>query len=352
MIKKIMTGLVVAAATTLMVSFSIPTFNQTTVKAAGKVLSMEDVADKVIKTAHKAYDQKKKITTSVTIECPGKQSVEKYKNKLFKIIAKNELEEFYDVTSSFYGNLEGRTGMTWSENNGKMSSDYKNGKLTIKFINKGNNKGWRSLHENIIYGKQNMRELYEVTEGMSEMDKAWRIAVWLMVDHKTKYRGVRSEVAAYEKDVAMNRAQGLCDTLAGLYIRYASRMGIKAGHVSANDHRVNCVVIDGKVYYLEMQDIEVEHGTWLSAQGKDYNDENVDASATLKYVPDPTGRWLKVPQVYAEAMEEGSTTVYPWEVSESEYCLMAEKQAKITLAEGWLGKPSKWKYSENIKKYI
>lgn len=63
-----------------------------TVEAAGKVLSMEKATDKVIKTAHKAYEQKKKLSTTVTIECPIKKSVEKCKNKLFKIIAKKELE--------------------------------------------------------------------------------------------------------------------------------------------------------------------------------------------------------------------------------------------------------------------
>ena len=94
--KKIITGLAIATAS-LMVSIGTPSFNFTieetaiTAEAAGKVLSMEDAADKVIKTAHKAYEQKKKITTTVTIECPNKKSVEKCKNKLFKIIAKKNL---------------------------------------------------------------------------------------------------------------------------------------------------------------------------------------------------------------------------------------------------------------------
>ena len=87
MMKKIITGLTIAA-TSLMVSIGNPSFNfvtgetAVTVEAAGKVLSMEEAADKVIKTAHKAYDQKKKLSITVTIKCPNKKSVEKYKKNL------------------------------------------------------------------------------------------------------------------------------------------------------------------------------------------------------------------------------------------------------------------------------
>ncbi len=356
MMKKIITGLAIAAAS-LMVSIGTPSFNsligETAViaEAAGKVLSMEDAADKVIKTAYKAYEQKKKLSTTVTIECPNKKSVEKYKKKLFEVIAEKELEEFIDDVT-IYGHLESRTGMFWSEDNGKMDLDYKNGKLTIKFTNKGNNKGWRRHTDEIIYGKQNMRELHEVTEGMSEIDKAWRVAVWLMVDHKTKYYGKMSKVATDEKDIAKNRAQGFCGDLSDMYITYASRMGLKVGYVSSNDHDSNWVVIDGKLYYLDMQGVGVYHDAWLSTQDKDYNDENVDAKALVKYVPDPTGRWLKVPAGYAEEIEKGYKTKYPWETSEGEYCLLTEKHAKKIWPETGFGKPSKWKHSEDILKYI
>ena len=69
MMKKIITGLTIAT-TSLMVSIWTPSFNFVTeetimtAEAAGKVLSMEEAADKVIKTAHKAYEQKKIIYNS------------------------------------------------------------------------------------------------------------------------------------------------------------------------------------------------------------------------------------------------------------------------------------------------
>ena len=238
--------------------------------------------------------------------------------------------------------------MFWSEDNGKMDLDYKNGKLTIKFTNKGNNKGWRRHTDEIIYGKQNMRELRKVTEGMSEIDKAWRIAVWLMVDHETKYYGNMSKIAADEKAVAKNRAQGFCSDLAGMYATYASRMGIKVGYVSSNNHESNWVFIDGRLYYLDMQGVDVEHDLYLK-------DHETDLEADLvrdKYVPDPTGRYPQVPSGWAEEIESGRITVYPWEASEGEYCLLTEKQAKKIWPETGFGKPSKWKYSENILKYI
>lgn len=341
-----MTGLAIAAVS-VMISIGTPSFNQTvatTAEAAGEVLSMEEAAKKLIKKAHQAYDQKKKITTSVTIECPNKKSVEKCKDKLFKVMAEEELGEFKnDANLDFQ--LSSRTGITWTEGAGKLLPVYKNGKLNVKIIYKGKNKDWRFHHEEIIYGLKNIKELREVTEGMSEKDKSWRIAVWLMVDHKTYYYGDMRKVATNEKDVAKNRACGFCGDLASLYCKYARKLGIKTGQVSSNDHAINCVKIDGEVYYLEMQGVDVDHDDWVWANSLDYNDENVDADFKLiKFVPDPTGRWLKVPQSDAKAMEDGTITAYAWEMSEAEYCLLTEKEAKKKLPEEGFGKPSKWKY--------
>ena len=61
--KKIITGLTIAAS--LMVSIGTPSFSSLigetaiTAEAAGKVLSMEDAAKKLVKTTNEAYDQKK-----------------------------------------------------------------------------------------------------------------------------------------------------------------------------------------------------------------------------------------------------------------------------------------------------
>ena len=348
MMKKIITGLAIAAAS-LMVSIGTSSFSSLigetaiTAEAADKVLSMEEAADKVIKTAHKAYDQKKKLSITVTIECPNKKSVKKCKNKLRNVIAKEELEELISVKKlAEWSKL--RLFTQYKKGSAKMLSDYNNGKLTIKVIQNGKDKRWKSFHENIIYGMQNMRELNEITEGMSEIDKAWRIAVWLMVDHETRYYGDRSKVATDEKDIAMNRAQGFCSDLSKMYMRYAGRMGIKVGWVRSNDHEINCIKIDGKVYYTDLQGVDVAHDAWQIMHNEDYNDENVDADYRVKYVPDPTGRWLKIPQDWAEAMESGLIAAYPWEVSEGEYCWLTEKQAKVKLPEEGFGKPSKWGY--------
>ncbi|MCI8749568.1 MAG: hypothetical protein HFH67_17205 [Lachnospiraceae bacterium] len=349
MMKKIITGLAIAAAS-LMVSIGTPSFNsligETAViaEAAGKVLSMEDAAKKLVKTAYKAHDQKKKLTTSVTIKCPSKKAADNYMDKLSKAIVKEELGEFSDV-EDIAAMSEVRNLTSNKDGSYTRGDTYKNGKLTVKVTYDGKDKEWRKYNERIIYEKQNMGELRELTKGMSEIDKAWRIAVWLMVDHKTKYYGDPSKFATSDKDIAKNRAQGNCSSLNMMYTLYATRMGIKAGGVSSNDHDSNWVVIDGKLYYLDMQGVGVAHDAWQIMHDEDYNDENVDAGLTRnKYVPDPTGRWLKVPSDWAEAMENGLITVYPWEVSEGEWCWLTEKQAKIKLPEEGFGKPSKWKY--------
>ena len=131
MMKKIITGLAIAAAS-LMVSIGTPSFNLTmietaiTVEAAGKVLSMEEAANKVIREAHKAYDKKKKITTTVTIECPNKKSVNKCKNKLRNIIAKEELEELISVKKLVeWSKL--RLFTQYKKGSAKMLSDYNSG---------------------------------------------------------------------------------------------------------------------------------------------------------------------------------------------------------------------------------
>ena len=130
-----------------------------------------------------------------------------------------------------------------------------------------------------------------------------------MVDHKTRYYGDPSKFATSDKDIAKNRAQGNCSSLNMMYTLYATRMGIKAGGVSSNNHEITCVKIDGKKYYTDLQSTAGYHEGWVYSQTLDYNDENVDANRVVKFVPDPTGRWLKVPKGDAEAMESGFITV-------------------------------------------
>ena len=54
---------------------------------------MEEAAKKLVKTAYKAHNQKKKLTTSVTIKCPSKKAADNYMDKLSKAIVKEELGE-------------------------------------------------------------------------------------------------------------------------------------------------------------------------------------------------------------------------------------------------------------------
>ena len=359
MMKKIITGLTIAA-TSLMVSIGTPSFNfvteetVVTAEAAGKVLTMEEAAKKLLKTAYKAHDQKKKLTTSVTVKCPSKKAADKYMDKLGKAIAKEELGEVSDV-EDFAAMSRWRNCTSNKDGSYTRGDTYKNGKLTVKVTYNGKDKEWRQQNEHIIYGKQNMEELREVTKGMSEIDKAWRIVVWLMTDHKTRYYGDYSKFATSEKDVAKNRAQGNCSSLNMMYLIYAHRMGIKAGGVSSNNHEITWVYIDGKLYYYDLQDaMGSGNETWDWYKTLDYNEDHEFASfgVAWKWVPDPTGRYLNVPSDCAEAMEKGEITKYPWEVSAGEFYWLTEKQAKKILPETGFGKPSKWKYSKNIKDYI
>ena len=174
MMKKIITGLAIAAAS-LMVSIGTPSFNsligETAViaEAAGKVLSMEDAAKKLVKTAYKAHDQKKKLTTSVTIKCPSKKAADNYMDKLSKAIVKEELGEFSDV-EDIAAMSEVRNLTSNKDGSYTRGDTYKNGKLTVKVTYDGKDKEWRKYNERIIYEKQNMGELRELTKGMSEID--------------------------------------------------------------------------------------------------------------------------------------------------------------------------------------
>lgn len=285
MMKKIITGLTIAA-TSLIVSIGTPSFNFVTeetimtAEAAGKVLSMEGAADKVIKTAHKAYEQKKKLSTTVTIKCSIKKSVaknerklekaiSKYEDKLEKAIAKEELGEFSDddylsrqVMLMVYPSYEA----DFSDGNeiDSYKVTYKNGKLTLAVTYPGDIESWRYRCEEIIYGKQNTEELRELVDGMSEVEKAWRVATWLMCDHDTEYGDGHSLKGIREKCVAENRAHGVCSDLHDLYMRYATRMGLKVLGIEEKGaaHIISAVGIGDEIYFLDMQCVKVYYEFW------------------------------------------------------------------------------------------
>lgn len=285
--KKIITGLAIAAAS-LMVLIGTPSFNFVTeetimtAEAAGKVLSMEDAADKVIKTAHKAYEQKKKLSTTVTIKCSIKKSVaknerklekaiSKYEDKLEKAIAKEELGEFSDddylsrqVMLMVYPSYEA----DFSDGNeiDSYKVTYKNGKLTLAVTYPGDIESWRYYYEEIIYGKQNTEELRELVDGMSEVEKAWRIATWLMCNHDTEYGG-RSAKYISEKCVAENRAHGVCSYLHYLYSRYATRMGLTVCGIvgKKQNHEFSSVGIGDEIYFLDMMCVKATYENWIGS---------------------------------------------------------------------------------------
>ena len=287
MMKKIITGLTIAAAS-LIVSIGNPSFNfvigetAITAEAAGKVLSMEDAAKKLLKTAHKAYEQKNKITATVTIKCSIKKSVAKNERKLEKAIRKYEDKLFQAIAEKKLGELSNddylrtRVGLMMYPSyeadfsDGKVidsyKETYKNGKLTLAVTYPGDVESWRYYCEEIIYGKQNTEELRELVDGMSEVEKAWRVATWVMCDHDTEYGDGHSLKGISEKCVAENRAHGVCSDLYDLYYRYATRMGLTVcsfeGSIRGEGHVLNAVCIDDEIYFLEMTCVKATYESW------------------------------------------------------------------------------------------
>ena len=150
-------------------------------------------------------------------------------------------------------------------------TSYKNGKLTLAVTYPGDIEDWRYHCDEVIYGKQNTEELCELVDGMSEVAKAWRIAAWLMNDHDTKYGG-QSYKYISEKCVAENRAHGVCSYLHGLYLRYATRMGLTAFGISGKkeNHEFSAVGIGDEIYLLDMQEVKVDQRNWELARSAGY----------------------------------------------------------------------------------
>ena len=287
MMKKIITGLTIAAAS-LMVSIGTPSFSSLigetaiTAEAAGKVLSMEDAAKKLVKTTNEAYDQKKKVTTSVTIKCSIKKfvaknerklekAIRKYEDKLIQAVAEEKLGELSDdnylstqVTQMMYPSYKADfSDSDWID---CYRVTYKNGKLNLAVTYPGDVEGWRYYYEEIIYGKQNTEELRELVDGMSEVEKAWRIATWLMCNHDTEYGG-RSAKYISEKCVAENRAHGVCSYLHYLYSRYATRMGLTVCGIvgKKQNHEFSSVGIGDEIYFLDMMCVKATYENWIES---------------------------------------------------------------------------------------
>lgn len=288
MMKKIITGLAIAA-TSLMVSIGTPSFNFVTgetimtAEASDKVLSMEEAAEKIIKASYKAYKQKKKVSTTVTIKCPVKKSVAKNKSKLQEAIVKWERKLVQAVAEKELGelnddeylvrrvwNLVCPSGESYIDSDGWTFWDicyketYKNGKLTLANTYLGYAEEWRESWDNIIYGKQNTEELRELVNGMSEVEKACRVATWLMYDHAVEYDpdsefdSERYQVP--EEYIAKNRAGGNSACLCEMYNRYATRVGLTAfliGDFSA-------VGIGDEIYILDMLTFKKQYERWIN----------------------------------------------------------------------------------------
>lgn len=246
-----MTGLAVAAVS-VMVAVGTPSFNQietvVTAEAAGKVLSMEEAAEKISEGMHKAWDAKKKMTTKVTIKCPNKKFIKKCRKKLVLAVAKEELG-VYERDYNFFTDILELIGVYNDDGTPDMSPVYKKGKLTLTATYDVVDGGM----DNIIYGLKNMEELEEVTKGMSTRDKVKRIATWLAFDKETKYTGFTNDTS--EKDVYEHKANEVCGKLASMYARYAHRLGIPCGTVGAGSHVWNWIFVDGELYHVDLSQV-------------------------------------------------------------------------------------------------
>ena len=330
----------VTLATTAL-TFGILTFNHTSADA--KTLTYKEAAQKIADTAKKAYNEKKKVTVKVTVPCKKNSTVGK-NNSFSKICAScekvavsDELEsgkvETFDI--DLYPFLN-------SEDGYKSTYKYNNGNLVVTTTINGKNKTLRNCYEENYYFAANVDELKEVTKDMTTKEKAWRVATWLMVDHHLCYSSkYNHEVDAKKiyKNYKYNRDCGAqCFGLAATYAKYAEALGLKVCYAetpykgkkqATEGHIINCIKIDGTMYYLEMQEVFSRNEEWVAFSGENYhnlsNEEKENAKSLL------------------ECGIGSSITGYPWELSECDYAMITFKEAS-KYYKGFMGDPKKWNY--------
>lgn len=265
-----MKGLVVAAIG-VMVAVGAPSYDGAatvvTAEAAAKVLSIDKAAKKIVDANYKAYYEGKKVPVNVTIKCPCKKDTSRGRHKavynrlmkLQRVVTKWAYGDMWDripeKSKSYVYNeylacdwigvdysLEEEPGLT-----------YKNGKLTIKFV-AGEQRWFKEDVEDVIYGIQNLEELFKLTEGLEGPKKARKIAEWMLVDKELKYGGALNYGdAAFAKKEAVVQ----CADAAGCFSKYATAMGLNASVMEkGTSHECSCFEYKGVLYVLDVTPVD------------------------------------------------------------------------------------------------
>ena len=187
----------VTLATTAL-TFGILNFNSTSADA--KTLTYKEAAQKIANTAKKAYNEKKKVTVKVTVPC-------KKNSSMGKTVSFNKIYDNYEnVTVS--DELEAGKVETFKihhypllndEDGYKSTYKYNNGNLVVTTTINGKNKNFRYTYEENYYFAANVDELKEITKGMTTKENAWRVATWLVVDHKVDYSSKYNSVSTLKR---------------------------------------------------------------------------------------------------------------------------------------------------------
>ena len=323
----------VTLATTAL-TFGILNFNSTSADA--KTLTYKEAAQKIANTAKKAYNEKKKVTVKVTVPCAG-NTVGKISNAEIK--TRDAVSKTYFSEELEKGDVVDVQGWVTFDNSYRdlgfsTKEKYNNKSLTLTTTINGKNKNFRESYEDIYYLTANEKELKEVTKGMTAKEKAWRVATWLVVDHgvdySSKYHGGVINAKKIYKNHEYNKECGAnCEGLANTYTAYARYVGLEVGEVSAKEHKINCIKIDGTVYYLSMQEVFSRNEEWVA-----YNDglENATEEDMESYK-----------SLLDECVIGSAATGYPWELSESDYAMLTIKEASKHY-KGLMGNSKKWNY--------
>ena len=338
----------VTLATTAL-TFGILNFNSTSADA--KTLTYKEAAQKIAKATKTAYHEKKNVTVKVTVPCAGNtvgkiQNAEiKTEREVSKAYFPEELEKGDVVDVQGWARLQHYDNATHREYGFNNKYKYNNKSLTLTTTINGKNKNFRDNYENTYYLLANIKELKEVTKGMTAKEKAWRVATWLVVDHgvdySSKYHGGVINSKKIYKNHEYNRDCGAnCEGLANTYTAYARYVGLEVGEVSAEDHKINCIKIDGTVYYLSMQEVSLRNKEWVR-DSEDY--------------PNLSDEEKKDTESYYDECRLGSAAMgYPWELSESDYAMITIKEARKFFRD-MMGNPKKWLYEyydkdDNLRK--
>lgn len=196
-------------AISVMMVGSVFTFSQTT--EAASTISIEKAAQKIYRAETKAYNTKKDVNVTVKVKCPAVASSKKAIEKAFdKVTDKIEValvkKELGDddigtkiigthVNPAFGTFIYFMSGLRHSYRIGEFfymtgsyspstdcadqTASWKDGVLTLKFHILGHKKWYRTQYKENTYLAKCVKELRELTDGMSKKEKAEAIDTWL-----------------------------------------------------------------------------------------------------------------------------------------------------------------------------